>query len=182
MHWHTCVDLYVAPHKPHCVPHTVVSPQGAEETLLRRDLPAGEGRPRRSASSGPQGSQASLRCPCRRGEEVPRRLTPARRGQVQRDIPHLLLLLQLLLLLFLQAQPGHLGPTSAGHPPARWAVGVTSTAAPPRENPEQRSPANATEVAPVGSPDGPSPEPPSLFPMSSSPPATHPPNSTPQMC
>lgn len=63
---------------------------GAEETLLRRDLSAGEGRPDITAATNPKGRQANLRCPRRRGEEMPWRLCPSRGGQRQRDIRTLL--------------------------------------------------------------------------------------------
>lgn len=110
---------------------------GAEEALLRRDLPAGEGRPDITAAADPQGSQAGLRCRRRRGEEVPWRLHPGRGGQSQRDIPSLL-----------QTRLGHLGQTSEGRPKAGREVGLPAPTS--RENPQQRSPAHPAQVPAVG--------------------------------
>ena len=112
---------------------------GAEEALLRWDLPAGEGRPDITATTDPQGSQATLRCPCRRGEEVPGRLGQRRGHQVQRDTPP---------LLQNRLCGHHPGQTPEGGQKAGWAVGLPAPT--PRENPKQRFPPHPAQVSAVG--------------------------------
>jgi len=109
---------------------------GAEEALLRWDLPAGEGLPDVTATADPEGSQAGLRCLRGRGQEVHRRRPLTGGVQGQRDI----------LRLLQSRRRGR--QTAEGGPEAGRAVGLP--APPPREDPQQRSPPHAAQVPAVG--------------------------------
>lgn len=112
-------------------------PSGAEEAVLRRDLPASEGCPHAAAFSPPKGSQAKLRFPRRRGEEVQRCLLCAVRGaQTQRDLPPAL---QSWARLHSSAPEG--GSEAGG------ALGLA--APPPRETLQQRRPPHPAQIAAV---------------------------------